>query len=236
MHIQNRPYKKGTPRGDAFDRGVAFVETKIKANPAPAAYAELQAAYDYFNRELFGGKLPGVMLSQHRHPRSYGYWAEKRWSAGEDAKAGELALNPEYLKSRPVNDTLAVLVHEQCHVWQTYHGEAPAGPYHNKQWADKMEAVGLMPTSTNLPGGKRTGAHMGHYIIEGGPFDLACKRLLADGFALTWGASMERKAERGETKSGKRNKYVCPDCEAKAWGKEGMQLKCGECDLTMEAA
>ena len=54
MHIQNRPYKKGTPRGDAFDRGVAFVETKIKANPAPAAYAELQAAYDYFNRELFG--------------------------------------------------------------------------------------------------------------------------------------------------------------------------------------
>ena len=158
------------------------------------------------------------MLSQHRHPRSYGYWAEKRWSAGEDAKAGELALNPEYLKSRPVNDTLAVLVHEQCHVWQTYHGEAPAGPYHNKQWADKMEAVGLMPTSTNLPGGKRTGAHMGHYIIEGGPFDLACKRLLADGFALTWGASMERKAERGETKSGKRNKYVCPDCEAKGVG------------------
>ena len=36
----------------------------------------------------------------------------------------------------------------------------------------------------------------------------------------------------GEINSGKRKKYVCPDCEAKAWGKEGMQLKCAECDLT----
>ncbi len=236
MHISNRPYKKGTPRGDAFDRGVSYAETAIKANPAPAAYAELQEAYDYFNRELFGGKLPQAMLAQHRHPKSYGYWAEKRWADGENAKAGELALNPEYLKTRPLPETLATLVHEQCHVWQTYFGEAPRSGYHNKQWADKMQATGLMPSTTEAEGGKRTGSKVSHYIIEGGPFALACERLLADGFTLTWSCSPEPEAERKETKSGKRTKYVCPACEAAAWGKEDLNLMCGECEERMEAA
>ncbi len=249
MHTATRPYKSGTPRGDAFDRGIAFAEQKLKSNPAPAAYFELQKAYDYFNAELFGGQLPAVMLAQHRHPRSYGYWGNDRWSAGGQKKAGELGMNPEYLKSRPLAETLATLVHEQCHVWQTYFGDAPRSSYHNREWADKMEDVGLMPSTTGAPGGKRTGPSVTHYIIDGGKFQAACRRLIGNGFALTWGAVKEPKGgiggsegeEGGEakpkaSKSGKRIKYVCLDCEAAAWGKDGLNLMCGECEERMEAA
>lgn len=33
-----------------------------------------------------------------------------------------------------------------------------------------MESLGLMPSATAAPRGKRTGDRMSHYIIEGGPF------------------------------------------------------------------
>lgn len=40
----------------------------------------------------------------------------------------------------------------------------------NEEWADKMEGIGLMPSSTGKPGGSRTGEKMADYAIEGGLF------------------------------------------------------------------
>jgi hypothetical protein len=255
LQIQN-PYKAGSPRADVWDKAAAAFKDVIGSNkPTPAAYGQLQEAYDFFNKELFKGELPQAMLAQHRHPRSFGYWAPKRWESDGEQKAGELGLNPEYLKSRALRETLATLVHEQCHVWQSYFGDGGRSSYHDKKWAAKMESVGLMPSVTGEPGGPRTGAKMDHYIIEGGPFDVACSRLIGSGFKLTWACEPEPKkvkaasgngsAEGGEEgegdgeapepKSGKRTKFVCPTCEAKAWGKDTLLLKCGACDEVMEA-
>jgi hypothetical protein len=36
-----------------------------------------------------------------------------------------------------------------------------------------MERIGLMPSATGAPGGRRTGQRMTHYIIRGGLFDRA---------------------------------------------------------------
>jgi len=49
-----------------------------------------------------------------------------------------------------------------------------------------MEAVGLMPSSTGKPGGARTGQKMNDYPIAGGPFEKACKSLMAKRFKLSW--------------------------------------------------
>lgn len=49
-----------------------------------------------------------------------------------------------------------------------------------------MESVGLMPSHTGQPGGRRTGEKMTHFIIQGGPFDLACDELLTEAFTLSW--------------------------------------------------
>ena len=49
-----------------------------------------------------------------------------------------------------------------------------------------MEGIGLMPSSTGKPGGKRTGDHVADYAIEDGPFLKACADLLTQAFRISW--------------------------------------------------
>lgn len=49
-----------------------------------------------------------------------------------------------------------------------------------------MESIGLMPSSTGQPGGKRTGDMMADYPIAGGRFLAACETLLTSDFSLSW--------------------------------------------------
>ena len=71
------------------------------------------------------------------------------------------------------------------HQWQAHHGTPGRGRYHNDEWADKMERIGLMPSSTGQPGGRRTGDHMADYAIEGGRFLKACKELVTEEFRIS---------------------------------------------------
>ncbi|HBE67114.1 MAG TPA: hypothetical protein DDW52_03095 [Planctomycetaceae bacterium] len=63
---------------------------------------------------------------------------------------------------------MATLVHEMVHAWR---GRTLA--FHDDIWADEMERVGLMPTDTGNAGGSRTGLHVSHFVIDGGPFERA---------------------------------------------------------------
>ena len=96
-------------------------------------------------------------------------------------------MNPDYFGGRSLADTLSTLVHEMVHVWQHY---APVkkcrGGYHDRVWGAKMEEVGLMPSNTGLPGGKKNGQQMTHYIIRGGRFQKAVYDLLKNGFSISW--------------------------------------------------
>ncbi len=71
-------------------------------------------------------------------------------------------------------------------LWQYRFGKPGRTRYHNEQWATKMESIGLMPSSTGQPGGKRTGDSMADYAIEGGAFLVACAALLTSNFKISW--------------------------------------------------
>ncbi len=117
--------------------------------------------------------------------------------------------------------------------------------YHNKEWGRMMKEVGLYPSNTGQPGGKETGEQMTHYVMEDGPFDQACRDLLAAGFRITWhekGAEPPATPEGGEggNPSGapaprknrtNRYKYTCPRCGLNAWGKPTIKLMCGQCQV-----
>lgn len=81
---------------------------------------------------------------------------------------------------------MQTVVHEMVHFWQHHHGNPGRGRYHNNEGADKMEAVGLMPSSTGQPGGKRTGDSVADYPIEGGRFLAVCAELLTQDFRISW--------------------------------------------------
>lgn len=205
-------------------------------NPATQLYNELDQAYRYFNDKLWDGRLPPCVVILDRAPRRLGHFLQDGYATKpadgleDEVKVDEIGMNPEAMRVRSDAETLSTLVHEQAHNWQRHFGsKMPKRAYHNKEWANKMEEVGLMPSSTAQPGGKRTGRLVSHYIVEGGPFAKACEELIRSGFRLSYAAIP---MVRVKSESGKRVKYQCPDCEQIAYAKEDARIRCSseECD------
>jgi hypothetical protein len=203
--------------------------------PTLEQFTAYQAMAEYFNQQLFGGTLPPIFLNLSRKGRhTLGFFAPHRWEKG-DAVTHEISLNPQFLKERLPVEIAATLVHELCHLWQEQFGTPSGTSYHNREWAAKMEAVGLMPSDTGRPGGKRTGQRMSHYILPGGPFAPVFQAMPRE-YALPWTCSepARKRAPAGRRPPSK-VKYTCPGCGANAWGKPDLRLRCGGCDCSLEA-
>jgi hypothetical protein len=217
--------------------------------PTRRAYTGLDAAFDHFNRELFGGELPPCLITMQRQARAYGYFSGNRFAvlARPDEITDEIALNPQYFEADKVDIALSTLAHEMCHLWQHHFGKRPSRCYHDKQWAAKMVEIGLIPSDTGKPGGKQTGQKVGDYIEEGGRFARSAAAFLARGdFVLfkdraslqAQGGSAgtsgteegEGEQDGGKKKSPGRIKFTCPSCDLNAWAKPAAKLVCGECD------
>jgi len=209
--------------------------------PTPEAYAELEKAYDYFNRHLFEGALPACILTLHRKKRTFGYFAHQAFLHRSGATTDEIAMNPEHF-NKPIRETLQTLVHEMCHLWQAHLGKPGRARYHNREWGDKMESIGLMASNTGAPGGKKTGDQMMDYVIEGGRFEGIANKLITGDFTISWmdrfqvlqdeqGGSTDGEDSQAKPKPNKSNrlKYRCPTCEVQVWGKPNLQVRCGKC-------
>jgi hypothetical protein len=101
-------------------------------------YQGFQKAYDFFNRELFTGNLPQVLVTLQRHANTRGYFSPERFKGRIDKQTvHELALNPDNFTGRSDELILSTLVHEMAHVWQQTYGEPPRRGYHNRGYALK---------------------------------------------------------------------------------------------------
>jgi len=158
-----------------------------KAKPTVELYQSLQTVYDYFNEKLFDAKLPEVVITLQREKNTMGYFSRDRWFESKlNKKTHEIAINPAYFASIPLIEILQTLAHEMCHLYQHEHGSPGRGRYHNTEFAQIMERIGLMTSSTGKPGGVRTGQQMSDYPIEGGRFATVCLALHEKGFFLPW--------------------------------------------------
>ncbi|MDR1277956.1 MAG: SprT-like domain-containing protein [Treponema sp.] len=222
-------------------------------------FKTLDDLYDFYNKNPFGGRLPDCIVNMSRHAGSYRFFAARRWKAEEKGKervAHEINLNPDYL-DRPFEEWHATLVHEMAHLWQEDFGCPSRAAYHNREWAGMMERLGLIPSVTGKPGGKKTGQTVTQYIDGKGLFIRAFKSLSAGSLKelrLTYlparrspepagkkGREKDREGEgnggvdwkdkntgRGAEKYTSKKKYACP-CGNNAWGRPGLKLICGDC-------
>lgn len=215
-------------------------------------YSDLQAAYDYFNRELFDGRLPECLLVLSYHRTAFGYFRSKPFMTREQLedyaaveaetddpdeleeyrRAGpgvdEISLNIFYFRERTVPQIMSTLVHEMVHLEQFHFGTPPKRPTHNKEWGSMMKRIGLHPSESGAPGGKETGRRVSHYVIEGGPFERVVGGLPV---TLDWVGLLpnKRKKKAREPKT----TYCCPSCEAKVRGVVGLSIQCMECEEQM---
>jgi predicted SprT family Zn-dependent metalloprotease/ribosomal protein S27E len=206
-------------------------KTKLPAKTPPITpleYGGLQQAYDHFNKDLFvDAVLPNVLITYQRRAHSSGYFAADRFAdrSGKTAEH-ELALNPDGFINKTDEQICQTLVHEMVHVWQHVHGTASKGGYHNKEWAAKMKALGLQPSSTGMVGGNKTGQRMSDYVIRGGPFTQAYAKLAKSG----WRLNLESAHRAGKVKGPKsKEKFTCSKCGANVWGKPDSDVQCGPC-------
>jgi hypothetical protein len=210
--------------------------------PTAEQFSAYRAMFDHFNRELFAGELPPVILNFSRHAGALGFFAPERWkhlSAG--AVVHEISLNPSYLGTRPARETASTLVHEMCHLWQQAFGTPPRRGYHDREWSEKMVSVGLQPVCPKTGKDKMSAPALTHRIIEGGPFARAFDTLPAEAL-LPWTCAEARVSSGGTSSGGAsggagaeggsaprtRNKvkYTCPECGCNAWGKPGLRIAC----------
>lgn len=191
-------------------------------------YTTFQDAYDHFNATLWDGKLPPCLITLQRKANSRGCFRGNGFVARSgDRVTDEIALNPDTFAERTDREILSTLAHEMAHLWQHHHGQ-PSRSHHNQQWAAEMERIGLMPTATGAPGGKRTGQRVTHYIIDGAAFDAAAAVFLAGRAAVDWasnGNGAKSKAAKASARS--KTKFTCPECHQNAWAKPDANLDCG---------
>jgi hypothetical protein len=191
-------------------------------------YQGFQRAYDFFNRILFAGSLPQVLVTLQRHANTRGYFAPFRFKGRIDRQTvHELALNPDNFTGRTDEMILSTLVHEMVHVWQQTYGEPSRRGYHNREWAGKMREVGLQPTTTGEPGGMETGQAVTHYILPDGRYAQSFAKLAVTGFQLRWQSLPFGK--QGSVNKSSKTKFTCPVCGQNAWAKPGARLICGVC-------
>ncbi len=158
----------------------------MEPSPTIAMYTALQGAFDHFNRRLFDDALPPCLITLRSSRRQQGYHHAERFIAENGTIIHELGLHPGYFTLHPPEVALSTLVHEMVHHWQECFGKPTRSNPHNREWAGKMEAIGLVPSDTGLPDGRQTGRRVTHYIRPEGPYAVACAELLEDGFALPW--------------------------------------------------
>ena len=154
--------------------------------PTTETYTELQQAYDWFNAHLFDNQLPGCLITLQRVKKTFGYFSPKRFSNHAGDITDEIAMNPTCFARAPLVEIMQTLVHEMVHQWQHHFGNPGRARYHNREWGNKMESIGLMPSSTGKPGGKKTGERMSDYAIKGGRFLAVCERLITQAYKISW--------------------------------------------------
>ena len=195
------------------------------------SFASLNKAFAFYNQRLFAGGLSGSVITVQRQRGAHGFFRPNSFQRrNAKARADEIGLNPEGFDRDDVA-ILSSLVHEMAHKWQEQHGKPSRNGYHNRQWANKMESLGLMPSDTGVKGGKRTGQKMSHYVIYQGVFKKETDKLLKIGFKLDWKGLIPPKKKSKNSKM----KYQCTGCAQNAWAKPEAKLVCGNCLKNMDA-
>jgi hypothetical protein len=207
--------------------GKVFPSTREKnqnmTTPTHSQFAAYQQIFDYFNQTLFENQLPAGMLSySRRRHSSHTLFTAGQWEGEAGSTTSEISLNLKQLREGEPHEILATLVREMVHLWQEMYGNPSSTGYYNREWAEKMEEVGLIPTDTGLPGGKRTGKRIEHFIEPAGRFEQAFHKL-PETCLWPFRPAAHQKSEKYTLKA----MYRCTGCGAKLWGKGGQEILCG---------
>jgi hypothetical protein len=224
------------------------------SNPTKEIYDFLTQVCNAINKECFSSELPEVLLTVKGKGRVFGYYKKQAFISHDGKIVDEIAVNPAYFATHGFKELLQTLAHEMCHQWQYTCGTPSIRSYHNREFADKMKSIGLMPSTTGKEGGAETGQNMADYMAETGFLPDLYKRLKSEGVIIPWyerlgekvtmqplteiapsdvviPASTEKPSTANNTTRAKYT-HQCKDDKKPSiiYGKPTLHIKCGVCN------
>lgn len=189
---------------------------------------ELYKIFNNFNTKYFEGKLEEpIILVQSKKKKILGTCSVNRiWEnvKSENNKKYEITLTAENL-NRSIAQISATLLHEMIHLYCALNNIKDTSNncvYHNKKFKEEAERRGLIITHAKSIGWSVTTLQpeTEEYIKT-----LNINEVAFEFYRQSF-ESLKEKAIR--------YKYQCPNCETKISHYKEINLKCGDCDKSME--
>jgi hypothetical protein len=209
-----------------------------------SAIDELQRMFRLLNKEYFNDELerPVITILTDVTSGAYGWISvNKVWSSKDNAWFREINLCAEYL-NRPVELVITTLMHEMCHLWNIQRGvqdTSRAGTYHNREFKDVAEARGLIVEKDAKYGFCITKPSIEFTVLvkkscRAGCFKLERAKTYRDGTPKVTTTGTDGKEKTVSRTKQSSRKYTCPQCGLTVRATKEVNIKCGDCDVTME--
>ena len=191
--------------------------------------------FKLINLEYFSGELEMPTITVQSTTGAYGHITTSRiWHTDRGEATYELNIGADYL-SRPIENVVATLIHEACHLYALMHGikdTSNRGVYHNRKFRDLAVARGLdiqrhekYGWSITSPTDETLRFCLGHNLPE-----IRCTR--GGGYSYT-GVGAGKAGSGAVPKKSSSRKYVCPVCGAIVRATRIVNIMCMDCSAKM---
>ena len=198
----------------------------------------LDKIFSYINTEYFSGSLEAPTITVQSTLGAYGHvTTSKIWQTEEGKASYELNIGADYL-SRPIENIVATLIHEGCHLYAMQNGikdTSNRGVYHNKRFRDLAQERGLIISRHPKYGWTVTepSERTIDFCISYGLQEIRVNRQGGISFTFTGGGksgsgnSIPRTPGKGNSQ-----KWVCPCCGTIIRSTRKVHVICGDCGET----
>ena len=210
-------------------------------NVIGTALTELYRCFNILNRDKFeGALLEPVITIQKGKGNALGYFTlDKVWVNKNDAEDSmvadetnnsayyEINIDPRYFYERSAVEIVETLLHEMVHYFNKLSGiKDCSGNVHNKKFKKAAEEVGLIVVKGKSVGYGYTSLsdELREYILD---------VINPDNSVFEYFRAGAREKEKVERKKSL-FKFTCPQCGQIAKAKNGVIIKCGLCDVSMD--
>lgn len=185
----------------------------------------LEDLFDKLNAIYFEGKLNKPVITVQSTPRAYGHCSTKKIWKGENEAFYEINIGAEFI-NRPIESTAATLLHEMVHLYCLENDIADTcqkGRYHNGKFRNECEARNLAVEYDTANGYAYTS-----------PTEAFVEKLKEAGVDMTIKFARVAPTKKVKSERAVAHKYICPCCGQSFRTTAVLNIKCGNCDVTME--
>lgn len=190
------------------------------------------------NTEYFENSLEEPTITVQSTVGAYGHvTTSKVWKTEQGKASYELNIGADYM-NRPIENIVATLIHEGCHLYAMQNGiqdTSNRGVYHNKRFKKLAEERGLIISRHEKYGWTVTepSEETLNFCISYGLQEIQISRNTGISFVgVSGGTDRNGGADKPPVKKGNSRKWICPCCGTIIRSTREVNVICGDCSKT----